>query len=150
MTATAGDRTTETAPMAATSAQSHAVRRHFGNLRARFWLCFGSMLLSRAIVNGVCEFPSDWDSLMYHDPMIDDWRQHGSLYAPDSAWWWSPGVNELVGLLVAASFSGDYFVPLANLVFVAIWIMAPRSALRSLGAKAWWPDAAAFAVGAHQ
>ena len=111
-----------------------------------FWLAFFSLIAAHTILDGVMAFPTDWDSLMYHYPMIDDWIRERSLYTPNNAWWWSPGVGELTGLIFAAPFSGDFFVPLGNLIWVAIWIFSTRSACNSVGMRGFWPDLTTLGV----
>jgi hypothetical protein len=64
---------------------------------------------------GLLRFPHDWDTLMYHLPLIDLWLQTGSLYVPECAVWHAPGNNELWGLWWAAPFSGDFWVGLINI-----------------------------------
>ena len=51
----------------------------------------GGRRRTSAIERGVLRFPTDWDSLMYHIPLIDHWLQDGSLYAPGCAVWYFPG-----------------------------------------------------------
>jgi hypothetical protein len=97
------------------------------------WTVFGAYLLAHITVNGLLKFPTDFDCLMYHIPMIDEWLQRGSLFAPDSAYWWSPGNSELVGLWCVAPFSGDFLIALNNLPIIALWVVATQSSARSLG-----------------
>jgi hypothetical protein len=70
---------------------------------------------SHTFFSGLMQCPSDWDSLMYHMPLIDQWLQAHSLYAPDAFLWSNPGVGELLGLWIVAPFSGDYLIALMNL-----------------------------------
>jgi len=64
---------------------------------------------------GLLRFTMDWDSLMYHIPLIDYWLQARSLHAPASGQWWSPGGNELLGLWAVAPFPNDSLVMLGNI-----------------------------------
>lgn len=66
------------------------------------------------VAAGLLKFPSDHDSLMYHLPLIAQWLQARSLYAPSCSHWSHPGNSELVGLWLVAPFSGDFLVGLSN------------------------------------
>lgn len=79
----------------------------WGGLMA-FWVGY-------VVSGGLLEFPTDWDSLMYHIPLVDQWLCARSLYAPDDAVWYNPGNNELIGLWLVAPFSGDFLIGLNNL-----------------------------------
>ncbi len=83
------------------------------------WLCgWGALLalgLGHVVTGGLLTFPHDWDSLAYHIPLIDQWLQARSLYAPDGARWSSPGNNEVLGLWMVGAFSGDFLIYLNNL-----------------------------------
>ncbi len=70
-----------------------------------------------ARVGGVAllNFPSDWDTLMYHLPLVDQWLRAGSLYAPDDPVWYNAANVELVGLWCVGPFSGDFLTGLTNL-----------------------------------
>lgn len=82
------------------------------------WVGWGSVAATGAglvITRGLMRFPNDWDTLMYHLPLIDLWLQSGSLHVPECAVWHTPGNNELWGLWWAAPFSGDFWVGLINI-----------------------------------
>jgi hypothetical protein len=83
-----------------------------------YWLGVWGVLVAawgtQTVHNGLLKFPSDWDSLMYHIPLIDQWLHVRSLYAPDAYLWSNPGGDELMGLWVVAPFSGDFLIGLTN------------------------------------
>src|SRR5262249_5000307 len=66
--------------------------------------------LSTVILDGLLAFPSQWDTLAYHLPIIDQWLRAQSLYVPDQAVWFVPGNNELLGVWLTAPFSGDFWI----------------------------------------
>lgn len=78
------------------------------------WLSVAAVGAGLVVIQGLMRFPSDWDTLMYHRPLVDLWLQSGSLYVPKCAVWHAPGSNELLGLWWAAPFSGDFWVGLMN------------------------------------
>jgi hypothetical protein len=67
-----------------------------------FWVgawCFAfAFFLGHVILGGVGKFPTDWDSLMYHIPLVDHWLQAGNLYTPWCIYWFNPANNELFSL----------------------------------------------------
>ncbi|MFV0443217.1 MAG: hypothetical protein ACK5Q5_06575, partial [Planctomycetaceae bacterium] len=79
------------------------------------WTSVASVSAGLVVIRGVIRFPGDWDTLMYHLPLIDLWLQTGSLYVPECAVWHAPGNNELWGLWWAAPFSGDFWAGLINI-----------------------------------
>ena len=103
------------------------------NWFAIVWGVLLAWLISHMIVDGLLKFPTDWDCLMYHIPMVDEWLQAGSLYAPDSPYWWSPGNSEVIGLWCVAPFSGDFLIALNNLPVMVLWVASTLSVARSLG-----------------
>jgi hypothetical protein len=84
------------------------------------WVVVGGIWISRIVTRGLLRFPSDFDCLMYHIPLIDQWLRSGSLYAPDASHWSSPGNNELLGLWLVAPFSGDFLIALNNVPSVLL------------------------------
>lgn len=84
------------------------------------WSPVLAFALGRSIMQGILMFPDDWDTLMYHLPLVDHWLSAGSLYAPDASHWSNPGNNELLALWMVASFSGDFLAALNNLPVVAL------------------------------
>jgi len=77
---------------------------------------------AQIIVKGLLTFPTDWDSLMYHIPLVDQWLATHSLYAPNDGMWYNAGNHELLGLWLAAPFSGDFLIALINLP--AVFLLA--------------------------
>ncbi len=91
-----------------------------------FWAC-------HMVQNGLLAFPTDFDTLWYHLPLIDYWMQERSLYAPNSWHWFTPGNNELLGLWCIAPFSGDFLATLSNLPAVLVLALASRELASLLG-----------------
>lgn len=110
-----------------------------------FWALVAGVLFGHSLVNGVLQFPTDWDTLMYHLPYIDHWLQTGSLAATESPRWSNPANSELLGLWFAIPFSGDFLVPLNNLPVVILWVAAAIELSRLFGLSGWWPHLAAAA-----
>jgi hypothetical protein len=107
-------------------------------------------LVGHTLADGLTGFILDWDSLMYHIPLVDQWIHARSLYAPDCYQWSNPGGNELIGFWIMAPFSGDFFGPLNNLPSTALLLLgilelAPRLGLSPGYAKL----SAAAAVTSH-
>lgn len=96
------------------------------------------MLVAHSTVNGVMRFPTDFDSLWYHMPLIDSWLQTGSLYAPDCARWYFPANSELIGVWATAGCSGDFLVPFNNVPIMILWGFATLSIFQSLGVSVGW------------
>jgi hypothetical protein len=106
-------------------------------------------LVGHAIVDGLTQFVTDWDSLMYHIPLVDQWIQAGSLYAPDCFQWSNPGGNELIGFWIMAPFSGDFFSPLSNLLAAAVLLLAALELAMQLGLSAGFARLTAIAAVAN-
>ena len=106
-------------------------------LRMVRWMAI-LMLVAHSTANGVMKFPTDFDSLWYHMPLIDSWLQTGSLYVPDCSRWYFPANSELLGVWATAGCSGDFLVPLNNIPIVIMWGFATLSIFQSLGASAGW------------
>ena len=115
-------------------------------IEALFWGLLLALLCAHVVVDGLLKFPTDFDSLMYHMPIIDHWGQAGSLYAPDSCHWSTPGNSELLAAWAIVPFSGDFLVGLNNLPIAIIWAAAAVELGRQLGLRRMWPHLAAFAV----
>jgi hypothetical protein len=79
------------------------------------WCAFFGFALRQLYVNGVCRFPSDWDALTYHLPIVDHWLQAKSLFAMDCRHWTTPGNNEVLTLWATGAFSGDFLATLSSL-----------------------------------
>ncbi|HEX5443733.1 MAG TPA: hypothetical protein VFW87_07890, partial [Pirellulales bacterium] len=101
----------------------------------RFTLAWGllfALALGLVATTALVQFPTDWDSLMYHIPLADQWLRAGNLYAPDEAIWQFPGNNELLTLWLVAPFSGDFLAALGNLPSVALLALATIALARQL------------------
>jgi len=86
------------------------------------WGVLFALLLGHVIEGGVLQFPTDWDSLMYHIPLVNHWLAAESLYAPASPRWYEPANNELIGLWMVAPFSGDFLISLNNFPAIVILV----------------------------
>jgi len=71
-------------------------------------------------LNGLAKLPTDFDSLAYHLPTIDEWIKDHSLYAPRCAHWSNPSNYALLCYWCVASFSGDYLSPMASIVIAVL------------------------------
>ena len=103
----------------------HAPFAPRGDDRAeRWWLglwgALGGVWVGHVITNGIVAYPSDWDSLAYHIPLVDQWLQTQSLWATRCDRWANPGNNELLALWAVAPFSGDFLAALNNLPVTAL------------------------------
>jgi hypothetical protein len=83
--------------------------------------------------SGLGSFPTDWDALWYHIPLVDHWLQAGSLYAPDDSYWFMPGNGELVTLWLVGPFSGDFLAPLTDLPALLLFAAAAVELGAALG-----------------
>lgn len=110
------------------------------------WIVVLGCLLGHVAVNGLLAFPTEWDGLVYHIPIIDYWLQAKNLYVPDCAWWWAPCNAELVGLWMVAPFSGDFLIALGNLPFLVLWVLAAVEAGRVIGLSDVWRHLAALTM----
>ncbi|MCI0637897.1 MAG: hypothetical protein L0Y72_11710 [Gemmataceae bacterium] len=110
------------------------------------WGAVFAFWLSHSIVNGVMQFPTDWDTLNYHLPMIVQWIHAQSLYAPDCFHWSYPGNNELLGFWLVAPFSGDFFIGLNNLPAAVLLATQAVQLGLTLGLSRGLAHLAAFAV----
>lgn len=79
------------------------------------WGSVASSWVCHAVIYGVCRFPQEWDTLMYHLPFVDHWLQKRNLHTPSCHLWSNPANNELVTLWVVGPFTGDFLYNLANL-----------------------------------
>lgn len=130
--------------MSAVGAISPASRR-FGPALA-IWLLSFCLLLGHVVADGLLRLPKDYDCLMYHLPLIDHWLQAGSLYAPDSANWFTSANSELVGAWMTGVFSGDFLAPLNNVPFLIMWAAAAIELSRRVGMMGVWPHLSAAAT----
>lgn len=85
------------------------------------WGVIASIIAGHSIADGLLRFPDDFDCLMYHMPLIDQWLQTGSLAATRITRWSDPANGELWGMWFAAPFSGDFLVGIANVPVVIVW-----------------------------
>jgi hypothetical protein len=83
---------------------------------------------------------------MYHLPIVDHWRQAGSLYSPDALAWSVPGNNELVTLWLVGPFKGDFFYSLTNLPAAILLACGTVEIGRHLGLSSTWRNLGGLAV----
>jgi hypothetical protein len=114
------------------------------------WLMVFSYWTARVLFEGLPGFPWDFDSLMYHIPLIDHWLQAGSLYVPDCPEWYNASTNELLGLWIVAPFSGDFLVALNNVPGCLLLALAALELARNLGIRSPLDHLLALAVTATQ
>lgn len=104
-----------------------------GNWYAIAWTILVAFGIGRVFTAGLFRFPTDWDSLMYHVPLIDHWLQAGTLFVPACPRWYFPGNNELMGLWFVAPFSGDFLIGLNNLPSVVLLAASAFALANTLG-----------------
>ena len=109
------------------------------------WAPVLAILLGHVALNGLMELPTDFDCLMYHLPLIDQWLQTGSLAATLIARWSDPANSELLGLWFATPFSGDFLVALNNVPVMIVWATGLLELLRLLDVTGWLRHGAAIA-----
>jgi hypothetical protein len=80
-----------------------------------FWSIYIIYLLLCLVFKGLTCFPADWDTLMYHLPLIVQWLHSHSLVAPDCAHWFMPANSEVLGFWIVGPFSGDFLISFLNL-----------------------------------
>jgi hypothetical protein len=98
------------------------------------------------LADGLLEVPIDWDTLMYHLPLVDHFLQTGGLYSRDCAVWYNPSANELFGLWFVAPFSGDFLILLTNLPAGVIFVIATIGLGRQIGLRSSLCHLTALAV----
>ncbi len=117
------------------------------------WAVVWGMVLSawagHVVHNGLLRFPTDWDSLNYHIPLVVQWLHAGSLYAPDCFHWSNPGNGELLGLWMVAPFSGDFLIHLNTLPAALLLALGSVELGRSLGLSRTFAHLAALTVVSH-
>ena len=96
------------------------------------WALLAAILLGRSLLCAATAFPTDWDSLAYHIPLVDHWIREGTLYVPASAFWYCPGNAELLGYWLVGPFSGDFWIGLNNLPALLLLPASAFQLLRSL------------------
>jgi hypothetical protein len=97
------------------------------------WTILLSLWVSHCVTRGLVAFPSSWDVLDYHLPLVDSWIQEGSLYAPDFSHWSGPGNLEVLGLWFVAPFSGDFWIGMTNLPVTVMLAIATYQLARRIG-----------------
>lgn len=97
------------------------------------WATAVAFWAARVLGSGLFMLPSDYDTLMYHLPMIDQWIQAGSLYAPAGSHWSTPGNSELLGFWAVAPFSGDFLIALNNVPATLLLAFATAALCAELG-----------------
>ena len=102
------------------------------------WVLLASLGVSHVIWRGLLGFPHDFDSLMYHLPIVVEWIQESNLYTPESSYWWTPGNSEVLVLWIVAPFSGDYLFALGNVPFVLMWAIGTYRLCRELRLPIAW------------
>ncbi|HEX7450167.1 MAG TPA: hypothetical protein VF306_21580, partial [Pirellulales bacterium] len=131
----------------ATSGDAYATAADFmaaaplfgGSLRPRdrawfvAWLAYVALAVAAIVMCGLLEFPSDWDSLAYHIPLVVQWIRARSLCSTHSSSWFHPGNDELLGFWCAAPFSGDFLIALENIPAVALLGLGAHQLARRLG-----------------
>lgn len=105
-----------------------------------FWVVLFCLFCGHVTVHGLLRFPTDFDTLMYHLPLIDHWLQARSLYVPQSAFWSHSANSELLGAWMTGAFSGDFMIALNNLPVVVVWTSAGIEILRQCGLPRKWRD----------
>lgn len=94
----------------------------------RLWLALWGIwlawMVARVASVALLSFPNDWDTLMYHLPLVDQWLRAGSLYAPADPVWYNAANLELAGLWCVGPFSGDFFAGLTNLPALVLVVAA--------------------------
>ena len=110
------------------------------------WTALLALWAVQVATHGLSRFQTDFDSLMYHTPMVDYWLQARSLYAPDGTHWANPGAAELLGLWAVSAFPGDFLVTLANAPVAVLLAAATLELGRTIGLRPAFRHAAALAV----
>lgn len=108
----------------------------YSTLERWCWLVWGiwvAWCAGRVVVSGLLEFPSNFDTLTYHLPLVDQWLSTGSLYVPGVSKWFYPGNSEVVALWMVAPFSGDFFAPLNNFPAVLLLVVSATQLARLFG-----------------
>eukprot|EP00456_Euglypha_rotunda_P081801 TRINITY_DN800_c0_g1_i1.p2 TRINITY_DN800_c0_g1~~TRINITY_DN800_c0_g1_i1.p2 ORF type:complete len:664 (+),score=32.92 TRINITY_DN800_c0_g1_i1:7617-9608(+) len=109
------------------------------------WLTVAIILGGHTICSGLMRLPTDYDCLMYHLPLINQWLQSGSLAATRIGRWSDSANSELLALWFTATFSGDFLVGLNNVPVMIVWATALLELSRLLGLMGWLRHGAAIA-----
>ncbi|WP_168567226.1 hypothetical protein [Crateriforma spongiae] len=113
------------------------------------WLAIACLAVSWVLVRGVNEFPTNWDTLSYHLPMVDAWISEGSIYTPRNMKWFFPGNSEVLILWCVGLFSGDFLAPIANLIGVSLLVCSSLSLLKMLNVSGLFRHLVCFVVVAN-
>ncbi len=95
-----------------------------------FWFVF---ILYYIVSKTMFWYPSEWDSLVYHMPYVDQWYRGESLYARDCVIWSNPGNNELIAFWMVGPFSGDFFFGLNNFPAAILCVCGSIQIFKALG-----------------
>ena len=87
-------------------------------------LFLGAIGMAQVLLFGIWQFPTDWDTLAYHLPIVDHWVQTGSLANQRCAFWYVPGNGELLGYWFSGPLSGDYFAQLSNIPVAVLLVVS--------------------------
>ncbi len=87
------------------------------------WGVWGVFTVGLVFTSGL-DFPTDWDALMYHLPLVNHWLQARSLYAPECYYWFYPANAELFSLWIVGPFSGDFLIGLTDLPALILFAVA--------------------------
>jgi hypothetical protein len=90
------------------------------------------VVLIRSLTAALTTFPTDWDTLMYHLPLVDLWATSGHLVATACPRWSDPANNELVSLFLVVTSSGDFFATFTNGLSVLILFGSLQQLLATL------------------
>lgn len=99
------------------------------------WAALIAFWSGHIVLQGILRFPTNWDTLMYHLPLVDQWLQAKNLYAPRDAIWYNPGNNELLGLWLVAPFTGDFLIGLNNIPAVTVLVCGGMELAKQLGLR---------------
>ncbi len=113
------------------------------------WAALLAFWASHVVTRGLLEFQGDFDSLMYHTPLVDYWLRARSLYAHGSSHWPNPGNNEILGLWAVAPFQGDFLITLNNTPATLLLAFGALELAAAIGVTGFLRHAAAFAVVAN-
>jgi hypothetical protein len=94
------------------------------------WLVF---CLGHVIVDGVLQYPSNFDSLTYHLPTVSEWCRTSTFYGRGLAKWFFPANNEMIAFWCVAPFSGDFLAALNNAPGLVLLVLSMVQLSRLLG-----------------
>jgi hypothetical protein len=97
------------------------------------WAGLAALWFGHIVYRGLLTFPVHGDCLLYHIPLIDQWLQAASLYAPREGYWYYPGNCEVIGLWLVAPFTGDFLIGLNNIPTLTVLVLAGFHLAMQLG-----------------